>query len=85
MNKLKLLFAGLCLSGALSAQTTVSDSISFTKYEVIEIINTIEDILDWQQQDIEEGDTSCGSYEEGWGSNYWLTLIAIELRAKLNK
>ena len=84
MNKLKLVFAGLCLSGALSAQTTVSDSVSFTTYEVVEIINTIEDILDWQQQDIDEGNTSHGLYDEGWGSNYWLTLMATELRAKLN-
>ena len=84
MNKLKLLVAGLFLSGALCAQTTVLDSISFTKLEVIEIINTIEDILDWQQQDIDEGNTSHGLYDEGWGSNYWLTLMATELRAKLN-
>ena len=28
---------------------------------------------------MENGETSQGSYEEGWGSNYWLTLMREEL------
>ena len=60
------------------------DSISISKYELIEMINTIEDILEWQQQDMENGDTNMGSYKEGWGSNYWLTLMLNDLYTKLN-
>ena len=60
------------------------DSITISRYEMQEMLATLDDILEWQQQDIEEGETSHGSYEEMWGSNYWLTLMAIELRTKLN-
>ena len=60
------------------------DSITISRYELQEMLSTLEDVLEWQQQDIEEGETSHGSYEEMWGSNYWLTLMAIELRTKLN-
>ena len=59
------------------------DSITISRYEMQEIIGTLEDVLEWQQQDIDEGKYFHGSYEEMWGSNYWLTLMAIELRAKL--
>ena len=66
------------------------DSISISRYELIEMIATIEDILEWQRQDVEysesigEGNWFCGSFEEGWGSNYWLTLMLNDLRTKLN-
>ena len=59
------------------------DSITISRYELQEIIGTLEDVLEWQQQDIDEGKYFHGSYEEMWGSNYWLTLMAIELRTKL--
>ena len=61
------------------------DSISISRYELTEMINTIEDILEWQQQDIENGDTNMGSYEEGWGSDYWLTIMKDELYNKLKE
>ena len=52
---------------------------------MIVIINTIDDILEWQQQDMENGETNMGSYEEGWGSNYWLTLMREELYIAYHK
>jgi hypothetical protein len=69
---------------ASSAQTiNANDSITISRYELQEMLGTLEDVLEWQQQDIDEGKYFHGSYEEMWGSNYWLTLMAIELRAKL--
>ena len=66
------------------AQTTnANDSITISRYELQEILGDLEDVLEWQQFDIDEGKSWHGAYEERWGSNYWLTLIAIELRAKL--
>ena len=82
MKKVKLCIAGLLLSGMSYGQT--NDSITMSRYEVIEMINDLEDILEWQQEDINEGNTSHGSFEEGWGSNYWLTEMRDELRCKLN-
>ena len=55
------------------------DSVMISYYELNSIIGDLEDILEWQQQDMENGETSQGSYEEGWGSNYWLTLMREEL------
>ena len=57
----------------------MKNGVYLTKHEVWNMIGDLEDILEWQQQDIEEGNTSCGSYEEGWGSNYWLTLMLEKL------
>ena len=66
----------------MSYGQTSNDSITFHKDEIEAIIITIEDILEWQQQDMESGDTNMGSYEEGWGSNYWLTEMVDELMAR---
>ena len=65
------------------------NSVTFTKYEVSEMSSTISEILAWQHQDIEKAqhngeDCSCGSYEEKWGSNYFLTLMEEQLYNKLN-
>tara|TARA_R100001594_G_scaffold20420_1_gene39428 strand:+ start:171 stop:452 length:282 start_codon:yes stop_codon:yes gene_type:complete len=83
MKKIKLCLVGLSLSGVCWGQVN-EPKVELTKWEVREMINTIDEILEWQQQDIEEAqyngeDCSCGSYEEGWGSNYWLTLMREEL------
>ena len=59
------------------------DSITISRYELQDMLGTLEDVLEWQQFDIDEGKYWHGAYEERWGSNYWLTLMAIELRAKL--
>jgi len=75
--------AALLIAGMSYGQMS-EPKVELTKWEVREMIATIDDILEWQQQDIEEAqyngeDCSCGSYEEQWGSNYWLTLMREEL------
>jgi len=92
MNKLKLCAIGLALTSGLSAQTTKNgelyQQVSINKIEIIEMLNTLDEVLEWQNQDIEEAklngkDCSCGSHEEGWGSNYWLTEMRDDLYDKL--
>ena len=61
----------------------LNDKIEFDRIEVIEMTNTIEDILEWQEYDRERGETGMGSHEEGWGSNYWLTEMKNDLYLKL--
>ena len=78
MKKLTLSVATLLIAG-MSYSQCVNDEVTFTKFEISEMISTIDDILEWQEQDMEDGDTNMGSYEEGWGSNYWLTLMREEL------
>jgi hypothetical protein len=82
VNKL-LLTGGIYLSMISCGVEKSNDKIEFDKNEVIEMKNTIEDILEWQQQDMENGHTNMGSHEEGWGSNYWLTEMRDELYNKL--
>tara|TARA_R110002012_G_scaffold309140_1_gene515985 strand:+ start:626 stop:922 length:297 start_codon:yes stop_codon:yes gene_type:complete len=86
MKKIKLSIAGLLLAGMSYGQTNVVDSIVpmkngvyLTKHEVWEMMGDLEDILEWQQQDMENGYTNMGSYEEEWGSNYYLTLMLEKL------
>ena len=84
MKKVKLSVAALLIAG-MSYGQCVNDEVTFTKFEISEMINTIDDILEWQEQDMEDGDTNMGSYEEGWGSNYWLTLMREELYIAYHK
>ena len=75
--------AALLIAGMSYGQVNTTDVV-LPEYEVMEMLNVIEDILEWQEMDIEYArskgqDCSCGSYEEGWGSNYWLTLVKEEL------
>ena len=81
MKKLTLSVAALTIALTTFGQTS-NDSITFSKYEISEMIGTLEDILEWQQQDMEDGDTNMGSWEERWGSNYWLTEMVDEMRAR---
>tara|TARA_R100001594_G_scaffold17157_1_gene35161 strand:- start:440 stop:826 length:387 start_codon:yes stop_codon:yes gene_type:complete len=60
-----------------------SNRVLFNESEIIEIINTLDDILEWQQQDMEDGETNMGKHSEGWGSNYWLTELRNQLYQKL--
>ena len=89
MKKLMISLLALYLASSVNAQTTPCDKITFTRHEVIEMLATIGDILEWQNQDIEEAeyngkDPDCGKHSEGWGSNHWLTLLEEELYNKLN-
>ena len=78
MKKLTLSVAALSIALTTFGQVNTTDVV-LPEYEVREMINTIDDILEWQQQDMEDGETNMGSYEEGWGSNYWLTIMREEL------
>ena len=83
MKKLTLSVAALLIAGMSYGQIS-EPKVELTKWEVREMLNTLDEILEWQQQDIERAqdngeDCSCGSYEEQWGSNYWLTLMREEL------
>ena len=88
MKKVKMSVAALLIAG-MSYGQCVNDEVTFTKFEISEMINTIDDILEWQQEDIEQFNGEglacpCGSYEEGWGSNYWLTIMREELIIAIN-
>ena len=78
MKKLTLSVAALSIALTTFGQVNTTDVV-LPEYEVREMINTIDDILEWQEQDMEDGETNMGSYEEGWGSNYWLTIMREEL------
>ena len=83
MKKLTLSAAALALSLNMSAQT--SDTlISYNKNDILAIIQTVDDILFWNSED--EAECECiknGSFYEGWGSNYWLTVLRNKLAEKL--
>jgi len=81
MKKLTLSVAALTIALTTFGQTS-NDSITFSKYEISEMMGTLEDILEWQQEDMEEGVTNHGSFEEKWGSNYWLTEMVAEMRSR---
>ena len=81
MKKLTLSVAALSIALTTFGQTS-NDSITFSKNEIVEMMITLEDILEWQQQDMEDGETNMGSHEEGWGSNYWLTELVDEMRSR---
>tara|TARA_R100000995_G_scaffold77957_1_gene48316 strand:- start:15 stop:308 length:294 start_codon:yes stop_codon:yes gene_type:complete len=83
MKKLKLSVAALIIATSSYGQTK-SDEITLSRSEVIEMKNILEDILEWQEYDKERGETGMGSYEEKWGSAYWLTVMRDKLYDKLN-
>jgi len=83
MKKVTLSVAALAIALTTFGQTS-NDSITFHRNEISAIMITLEDILEWQQQDMEDGDTNMGSFEEKWGSNYWLTEMLDELMSKYN-
>tara|TARA_R110000744_G_scaffold273904_2_gene387140 strand:- start:270 stop:572 length:303 start_codon:yes stop_codon:yes gene_type:complete len=89
MKKVTLSVAALAIALTTFGQTQEinqlkTDSVTFSKWELTAMMVTLEDILEWQQQDMEDGDTNMGKYSEGWGSNYWLTEMLNEMMAKYN-
>tara|TARA_R100000808_G_C2026645_1_gene72373 strand:+ start:194 stop:466 length:273 start_codon:yes stop_codon:yes gene_type:complete len=83
MKKIKMSVAALLIAGMSYSQTIKPNQVVLNEFEVIEMINTIEDILEWHKEDENNGDYSHGSYEEGWGSAYWLTIMKEQLILKL--
>ena len=87
MKKLTLSVVALLIAGTsyiAGTNHSIDKEVTFTRYEVMEMLNTIEEILSWQQEDMERGATNMGKHSEGWGSNYWLTEMRDELYNKLN-
>ena len=92
MKKLTLSVVALLIAGTsyiAGTNHSIDKEVTFTRYEVMEMLNTIEEILSWQQEDIERAEYNnqepdCGKHSEKWGSNYWLTEIRDELYNKLN-
>jgi hypothetical protein len=89
MKKIKLSIAALTIAMSANAQDTIKtftapDKVTIDKLQIIEMINTLDDVLFWNSEDAAECECiKNGSYEEGWGSNYWLRVIRDELKAKL--
>ena len=86
MKKITLSLAALLIAGTsyiAGTNHSIDKEVTFTRYEVMEMLNTIEEILSWQQEDMERGVTNMGKHSEGWGSNYWLTEMRDELYNKL--
>jgi len=84
MKKITLSVAALAIAVTTFGQTS-NDSITFHKNEIEAMMNTLEEILEWQQQDMQDGDTNMGKYSEGWGSNYWLTEMLYEMNSKYTR
>ena len=90
MKKIKLSVAALTIAMSMNAQDkieifTAPDTVLISKLQVIEMINTIDDVLAWNSND--EAECECiknGSYQEGWGSNYWLRVMRDELYDNLH-
>ena len=90
MKKIKLSVAALTIAMSMNAQDTLKtftapDTVLISKFQVIEMINTIDDVLAWHSND--EAECECiknGSYEEGWGSNYWLRVMRDKLKDNLH-
>ena len=88
--KIKLSVAALTIAMSMNAQDTIKtftapDTVLISKFQVIEMINTIDDVLAWHSND--EAECECiknGSYEEGWGSKYWLRVMRDKLKDNLH-
>lgn len=83
MKKIKLSVAALLIAGSSYGQAP-QDSVKISKADLQMILIDLDDILEWQNQDIEEAeangeDAKCGKFEDKWGSNYWLTLMYDKL------
>ena len=78
MKKIKITVAALLIAGTSYGQAP-QDSVKISKQDLEMIIVDLDDILCWQREDMQEGFTNMGSYEEKWGSNYWLPLMRNKL------
>jgi hypothetical protein len=82
MKKIKISVAALLIAASSYGQAP-QDSVKISKQDLRNMIIDLDDILQWQDEDMNQGHTNMGSYDEGWGSNYWLTLMRIKLASVL--
>ena len=85
MKKIKLSVAALLIAGMSYGQTIKPKEVILNEFEVREMINTIDEILQWHQEDESNGDYSHGSVEEGWGHIYWITIMRDKLEEIISK
>ena len=91
MKKIKLSVAALLIAGSSYGQVPVlKDSVKISKEDLQSILIDLDDILEWQHYDIEDAiangeDPICGRYEDGYGSNYWFTLMYNKLVTVYNE
>jgi thioredoxin-related protein len=84
MKKLMISLLALYLASSVNAQS-VQKQIKINTFDVREMINTIDEVLFWHNEDAAECECiEFGSYEEKWGSNYWLRVIRDQLYDQLH-
>ena len=84
MKKIKLSVAALLIALSMNAQSNYQKQVEINAFDVREMINTIDEVLFWHSED--EAECECiefGSYEEEWGSNYWLRVVRDQLYDQL--
>ena len=84
MKRLMISLLALYLASSVNAQSLHQEQVKISVFDVREMIHTIDDILEWNSNDAAEGYTGNGSYEEGWGSNYWLRVMRDKLYDELH-
>ena len=57
----------------------MKNGVFISKDEVYDMIATLDEMIDWFREDENNGDYSHGSYEEGWGHVYWITIMRDKL------
>ena len=84
MKKIKLSVAALLIALGMNAQSNYQKQVEINAFDVREMINTIDEVLFWHSEDAAECECiEFGSYEEEWGSNYWLRVIRDQLYDQL--
>ena len=84
MKRLMISLLALYLASSVNAQNVFQKQVEINAFDVREMINTIDEVLFWHSED--EAECECiefGSYEEEWGSNYWLRVIRDQLYDQL--
>ena len=89
MKRLMISLLALYLASSVNAQNVslkdvFQKQVEINAYDVREMINTIDEVLFWHSEDAAECNCmELGSYEEEWGSNYWLRVIRDQLYDQL--
>ena len=78
----KIIKTVVCLTIAFTSYgQTKKDSVTIDRFQVQEMLNTIEDLIEWNNEDIFNGIEEDQNQIE----NYWLGLMRDELINELKK
>ena len=84
MKNLMISLLALYLASSVNAQNVFQKQVEINAFDVREMINTIDEVLFWHSEDAAECNCmELGSYEEQWGSNYWLRVVRDQLYDQL--